>query len=239
MDALNRPRIKLTGGPHGIPRAVVQEVQRSRLLAATAEVIADEGYLETTVHKILKEAGISRRTFYEIFKDKEECFLAVYRETSDHMLDVVHAACRESDGSPERRVEDSLRATLEFIEQNPKLSRACIVEVMGAGPRARRQRTQLMDRLTMMVADALQARCATRAEALLRGRVLVGGVHELVYDSLARRKTHKLSDLASEVVASHLRPPSGIESPQAAGPEVARRHVATAPLGEPEPVHGG
>jgi AcrR family transcriptional regulator len=209
METRKRPSIKLTGGPHGIPRAVVHEVQRGRLLDALAEVIAEEGYLDTTVHKILKRAGISRRTFYEIFTDKEDCFLAAYQEAADHLLVLAQRACRLG-GTPEARIENSLRAMLEFAEREPQVARMCVVEVMAAGDEARQRRAKTMERLTGLAADALEERCETPDEALLRARVLTGGVHEMVYDSLCRGKVSGLSDLAEDVVASHLAPPEAV-----------------------------
>lgn len=209
METRKRPSIKLTGGPHGIPRAVVHEVQRGRLLDALAEVLAEEGYLDTTVHKILKRAGISRRTFYEIFTDKEDCFLAAYQEAADHILVLVQRACRLG-GTPEERIENSLRAMLEFAEREPQVARMCVVEVMAAGDKARQRRAKTMERLTGLAADALEERCETADEALLRARVLTGGVHEIVYDALSRGKTSGLSDLAEEVVASHLAPAEAV-----------------------------
>jgi AcrR family transcriptional regulator len=205
METRKRPSIKLTGGPHGIPRAVVHEVQRGRLLDALAEVIAEEGYLDTTVHKILKRAKISRRTFYEIFTDKEDCFLAAYQEAADHVIVLVQRACRLG-GTPEIRIENSLRAMLEFAEREPQVARMCIVEVMAAGEKARNRRAKTMEQLTDLVAGVLQERCDNPDEALLRARVLTGGVHEMVYDSLSRGMTVGISDLAEEVVAAHLAP---------------------------------
>jgi AcrR family transcriptional regulator len=209
METRKRPSIKLTGGPHGIPRAVVHEVQRGRLLDALAEVIAEEGYLDTTVHKILKRAGISRRTFYEIFTDKEDCFLAAYQEAADHVIVLVQRACRLG-GTPEIRIENSLRAMLEFAEREPQVATMCIVEVMAAGEKARQRRAKTMERLTGLVAGALEERCNDPDEALLRARVLTGGVHEMVYDSLARGEVEGISELAEEVVASHLAPPEAV-----------------------------
>ena len=206
METRKRPSIKLTGGPHGIPRAVVHEVQRGRLLDALAEVIAEEGYLDTTVHKILKRAGISRRTFYEIFTDKEDCFLVAYQEAADHVLALVQRACRLG-GTPEVRIENSLRALLEFVEREPKVARMCVVEVLAAGEKARVRRAKTMERLTVLVTDALQERYENRDEALLRARVLTGGIHEMVYDALARGDVKGISQLAGEVVAFHLAPP--------------------------------
>jgi len=205
METRRRPSIKLTGGPHGIPRAVVEEVQRGRLLDALAEVISEEGYLDTTVHKILKRAGISRRTYYELFKDKEDCFLAAYDEAAEHVVKLVRQACAEG-GSPERRIENGLRAMLEFGEDEPQVARMCIVEVMAAGANARERRTQTMEQLTQLVAAVLAERYADKDEALLRARVLTGGVHEMVYDALARGQVEGISELAGEVVASYVSP---------------------------------
>jgi len=209
METRKRPSIKLTGGPHGIPRAVVHEVQRGRLLDALSEVIAEEGYLDTTVHKILQRARISRRTYYELFKDKEDCFLAAYDEAADHVVKLVRQACAEG-GTPECRMENSLHAMLAFAEREPKVARMCIVEVMAAGDAARERRAQTMEQLTEMVAAALKERCDDEEEALLRARVLTGGVHELAYNRILRGETENLSDLAGEVAAAHLAPPEGV-----------------------------
>ncbi|HEX2071763.1 MAG TPA: TetR/AcrR family transcriptional regulator [Thermoleophilaceae bacterium] len=188
---------------------MVHEVQRGRLLDALAEVIAEEGYLDTTVHKILKRAGISRRTFYEIFTDKEDCFLAAYQEAADHVIVLVQRACRLG-GTAEIRIENSLRAMLEFAEREPQVARMCIVEAMAAGEKARQRRAKTMERLTELVAGALEDRCESRDEAMLRARVLTGGVHEMVYDSLARGEVEGISDLAGDVVASYLSPPEAV-----------------------------
>lgn len=205
METRSRPSIKLTGGPHGIPRAVVEDVQRGRLLDALAEVVSEEGYLATTVHKILKRARISRRTFYELFKDKEDCFLAAYDEAADHVIALVNESCRES-ATPERKIEDGLRTMLEFVEREPHVARACVVEVLAAGNAARERRAQAMENMTALVAMALGERSSDADEALLRARVLTGGVHELVYDRLSRGQIDGLSDLAGEVVESYLAP---------------------------------
>jgi len=204
METRRRPRIKLTGGPHGIPRAIVADVQRGRLLDATAEVIAEEGYLATTVHMILKRAGISRRTFYELFDDKEDCFLQTYQESADHVVELVKRSCAEG-GTPERRIENGLRAMLDFAKGEPAVARVCIVEVMGAGPRARDRRAATMEKLTALVAEVLEERYDRDASAL-RARVIVGAVHEMVYDALSRGRTNGLSRVAEQVVDSYLSP---------------------------------
>lgn len=209
METRKRPTIKLTGGPHGIPRAVVHEVQRGRLLDAMAEVIAEEGYPDTTVHKILARARISRRTYYELFKDKEDCFLVAYDEAIEYVFKLIDESCRTAD-TPERKIENGLRTVLEFCEREPKVARMLVVEVLAAGANARQRRAQTMQKLTSLVAESLSERCADGGEALLRARVLTGGVHELVYDALARDRTADLSRIAGEVAASYLSPPETV-----------------------------
>lgn len=210
METRKRSSIKLTGGPHGIPRAVVHEVQRGRLLDAMADVIAEEGYLATTVHKVLTRARISRRTYYELFKDKEDCFLVAYDEIAEQVIETAKNACREADASPERRIESGVRAILELTEREPNVARMFIVEVLAAGNSAREQRSRTMERLTELVAGALMQRGDGRDEALLHARVLIGGVHELVYDSLVRGRVENLPELAGEVVVSYLSPPEAV-----------------------------
>lgn len=206
METRKRSSIKLTGGPHGIPRAVVHEVQRGRLLDAMADVIAEEGYLATTVHKVLASARISRRTYYELFKDKEDCFLVAYDEIAELVLETAKAACREPGARPERRIETGVRAILELIEREPNPARMFIVEVLAAGNSAREQRSRTMERLSELVAGALVDRGDDPTEALLQARVLIGGVHEIVYDSLIRGRTDGLTEIAGDVVPGYLSP---------------------------------
>ena len=69
---------KLSAGPHGLDPSVVERVQRERVLEAMTEVVAEIGYQAATVSRILARARISQITFYELFDNKEQCFLAAY-----------------------------------------------------------------------------------------------------------------------------------------------------------------
>lgn len=202
-----------------MPRALVSQVQRGRLLDATAEVVAEEGYLATTVHMILKRAGISRRTFYEQFADKEDCFLQTYDEIAGHVLALADDAC-DYDEPPERQIESGLLAMMRFAKREPSAARVFVVEVMGAGPDARVRRAATMQELTARVAAALQLRYPRR-EARLRARMVVGGVHEILYDALSRRKTHGLMTIPEAVVSYYL-PPVGEPPPGGAIAESRR-----------------
>src|SRR2546423_5503381 len=74
----SNPGTRLPSGRHGLTREEVMASQRARLVDAMVHVVADKGYAATTVADVVERAGVSRRTFYEQFADKEACFLAAY-----------------------------------------------------------------------------------------------------------------------------------------------------------------
>src|SRR4051795_2217185 len=91
MEQASTPR-PLPRGPHGLERDVVLASQRGRMLGAMADAVAGKGFAATTVADVVAGAGVSRKTFYEHFRDKEECFLAAYDTGVDLVLDAIVAA---------------------------------------------------------------------------------------------------------------------------------------------------
>src|SRR5271155_5391292 len=69
---------RLRPGPGGLPRGQVTEIQRSRMLAAAVEAVAEVGYARMTVAQVIGRARVSRKTFYDVFTDREDCFLAAF-----------------------------------------------------------------------------------------------------------------------------------------------------------------
>src|SRR3954471_7256007 len=104
----------LPRGPHRLEREVVLASQRGRLLDAIAKVVAEKGYAATSVADVIELAGVSRKTFYEHFRDKEACFLAAY----DAGVDILLATMREA-GDTRSRV----RAYLETLAAEPDFAR--------------------------------------------------------------------------------------------------------------------
>jgi AcrR family transcriptional regulator len=201
----DQANIKLTGGPHGIPRPVVSKIQRDRLMRAMARTVAEHGYQETTVRRLLGRAGLSRRTYYELFEDKEDCFLAAYDEVIDHVMGVVIESYEEG-GSPEERIEHGLRAFLQFCADEPEVARMCIVEVLAAGPAARARRAETMERLASLMEEALSELRGDKALSKLAAQGLIGGVHELIYSPIDRGEVGHLPALAQQIVATQVAP---------------------------------
>ena len=88
---------RLPSGRHGLTRDVVVASQRTRLVDAMAQIVAEKGYPATTVADVVERAGVSRRTFYEQFADKEACFLAAYDAGLEAVLCRVGYAVDVSD----------------------------------------------------------------------------------------------------------------------------------------------
>jgi AcrR family transcriptional regulator len=110
----------------------VEEVQRTRILEAIAEMAVELGAGAVTVSHIVAHAGVSRRTFYELFPDREACLLAAFD------LGVERARSRiEPAYVAEPRWRDGIRvglaAFLVFLEEEPALGRLCVVHSLGGG----------------------------------------------------------------------------------------------------------
>jgi len=200
-----RQAVRLAPGPQGLERAEVERVQRERLIAAMAHVVAEVGYEETTVELVLTEAGISRRTFYELFADREDCFLAAYDAAMGRVLRVVTDAYLDCD-APEQRIEHALETFLQLLAAEPDLARMCVVEVFAAGPKARERRADAMDHLAKLVQHALGELRGDDKLDRLSAQALIGAVHELIYLPIDRRETASLPGMASEIVATQVAP---------------------------------
>jgi AcrR family transcriptional regulator len=121
--------------------------QRARLLDAVARVVADKGYLACTVADIVRAAGVSRSTFYELFEGKEACFLEAYRHGVDVLVERVRLAVREADPDDWRaQLRAGIGAWLETLRAEPGFARTYLLEIAAAGPAARQARADALVR---------------------------------------------------------------------------------------------
>lgn len=187
-----------------MPAAVVSRVQRERLLEAMVAVSAEAGYQEASVERVLAQAKVSRRTFYDLFEDREDCFIAAYDEIMTHVITLVVEAFERANPD-EPRMKQALDAFFAFCIAEPEAARVCIVEVLAAGPRARERRDQALARLTAFVEEAMRDAVGHKLSPLA-ARALIGGLHELIYLRVDRGETAMLPALAEEIVAAQLVP---------------------------------
>jgi AcrR family transcriptional regulator len=121
----------LPGGHHGLSRKQIADSQRERLLAAMAQQVATHGYRSTTITEVIKSASVSTRDFYQLYEDKEACFLAAFEVVRDHLEGLVVAAIAEEEGWPQQVIA-ALRVALEFLAAKPDLARLCLLEPVSA-----------------------------------------------------------------------------------------------------------
>lgn len=186
---------------HNLTRTQVETVQRARIIVATAEVVTEVGYAAASSKAIIERAGVSSKTFYALFGDKESAFLAAFT-----LLDgvVVGYARNPPDvEDPIGRAEDGVRAFLEQLASTPLFTRLRIVEGPAAGHRAlERQRTlnrefaRLLVRLVAEEAERDGALNVPDEEVML---LFVGGIAELVLAHVLEHGTSTLPDLTPTI----------------------------------------
>jgi AcrR family transcriptional regulator len=207
----------LPRGRHAAPREVVWVSQRDRMLAAMAAAVAEKGYARTAVADVIAGAGVSRKTFYEHFANKEACFLAAYDAGVEELLGAIDEAIATAEGGPFAAAQAGTRCYLEMLAANPALARTFLLEVFAAGPAALERHAAVHERFAEQLRDihgALRAEVEGLAEPPPHTfRACVGAVHELVVDELRRNGPQALPGLVDAVIDVELRLLVGVAQP--------------------------
>ena len=197
----------LPRGPHGLERDVVLASQRGRMLGAMAEAVAAKGYAATTVADVVAGAGVSRKTFYEHFRDKEECFLAAFDAGVDLLLKAILDARVPESGTWIDLIRVRTRAYLETLASQPAFARTFLIEVFAAGPRALDRRAQVLRRFAHLLRDLhLEARHEYPMLPEVPDAVYmaaVGAINELVSDLTREGRTAELPELEDTLLYLH------------------------------------
>jgi AcrR family transcriptional regulator len=229
-----RPRAshQLPPGRHKLSRQYVERNQRERILDAIADVTSLAGYPSMSVEDIIGTAGVSRRTFYDNFKSKEDAFLAALDLVFAQLARRVRDAYRQSKTFA-AGVRDCLAAFLRFIAEDPRYADLLIVEVLAAGPAAIERRNRLM----RMFAELLRAGAAAlpdgRRPPDLTAETIVGGIYEVVYSRILQGQTQDLPRLLPDLAYSMMQPYIGHDA--------AKREAAKPPApqaGTPGQIQG-
>lgn len=205
-------------GRHRLPPEVVARSQRDRLLDAAVRVVAVKGYGAMTIADLTGEAGVSRTTFYELFEDKEACFLAAYDNAVEALVRRVVAAYESAGDWPERAAA-GLAALLDALAAEPALARLALVDIGSAGPAAQRRYRAAIQRLTPLFEEGRDFAPGGRGLPANTSRMAIGGVTGLIADELLAGRAGQLPGLLSDVLFATLVPYIG---PDAAAREVDR-----------------
>jgi AcrR family transcriptional regulator/DNA-binding MarR family transcriptional regulator len=218
--------------PLDAPRVQVDEIQRSRLLVAAAAVIDELGYEQTSVSRITRRARVSRRTFYELFGNREACFVALLDEVAGRVARELAAAGLERLGWRER-VRGGLWAILSFLDGEPVLARICVVQALHGGPVAVECRERILARLATVLDEGRREGLRGEECTMVTAEGLVGGALGVIYARLRSGDRRPLTGLLDELV--------GMIALQYLGARAARRELQrpAPPALRPAPSRSG
>lgn len=171
------------------------------------EVVSERGYPDTRVVDVIRVAGVSRKTFYELFDSKEDCFLATYDGLLGNLLGETAAGFESRPGAPwAERLAEGMRQLLTHLSEHPDEARFAIVEVLAAGPKALARRDAALRQFTGFL-DAGRAETSVELPGIT-ALSLAGGVNELLYSEIlhgaAARLPSRLPDLMFWIVLPFL-----------------------------------
>ena len=206
---MTQTRTVLPRGRHAAPREIVRQSQRERMLGAIADAVAEKGYGRASVADVIERAGVSRKTFYEHFANKEECFLAAYDAGADLLLSAIDEAVAAELPDWLAATHAGTRAYLETLAANPAFARTFMQEVLAAGPVALERRTLILERFVQQLVTLTAAARASAPELPEHPPYVyeasVGAVNELVARQLLRDGPESLPGIAGALVDVQLR----------------------------------
>jgi len=216
------PTRPLPRGPHKLSREEVERSQRDRILWAMAEVSAERGYAHVSVADVLSRAGVSRATFYQLFRDKEDCFGAAYEAlaeiiTSTLASEFARLEAQETGARTGQRAIEMLDRLLEQLLQllvdAPSLARTFFVEVGVASPEAARRRKVAMDRFVDLITEVVRRDSGSilpQEQQRFLVELLVGGTSWMITDRIVAGDLEAVLALREPIVqmaAQLLTPP--------------------------------
>lgn len=175
------------------------ESQRNRIHQAMIEVVAARGYPETRVVDVIGVAGVSRKTFYELFESKEECFLAAYDVLLGNLLGEATDSFEARSGAPwPERIAAGLGRLLEHLSEHPDEARFAIVEVLAAGPKALARRDAALRQFTGFL-EAGRSETSFELPGIT-SLAVAGGINELLYSEILHGAIARLPSRLPDLV---------------------------------------
>lgn len=203
----------------------VTEIQRARMIAAMIDTISERGRSGATVAHVVSRSGVSRRTFYEVFEDFEDCFLAALDQSISRASEYVREVY-EPDAKWSTRIRAALIAVLEFIEDEPAMGRLCVVETLGAGRKVHERRLQALEPVIAAVDEGRGETRSATALPPLTGEGVVGGVLSVLHARLLEGNTDLLElagPLMGMIALPYLGPAAAHRESSRAAPTRRRR----------------
>jgi AcrR family transcriptional regulator len=207
---------KLRPGPKVVSHSRVTELQRQRMLSAAVEVVGELGYTRMTVAQVIARARVSRKTFYDVFEDREDCFLAAFEQAVGQARLVAIEGFELGVGWREG-LRCALARLLRFVEEEPELARLCVVEALAADQRVAERRGELLCEVALIIDEGRLLTNREPPEVTAEG--VVGGILAVLHARLLAGSGEPMSELLGPMMSMIVLPYLGA---RAAKRELAR-----------------
>lgn len=191
---------QIQGGHHGLTRDEVETSQRGRIVAAMIQLIGMRRFADVGVADLVTTAGVSRKTFYQQFHNKEEVFAAAYDQALGELLALMRDAAEASEGRRDR-LAVRVTALLTLLARDEAVGRVCFVEVAAAGPLALERRRHG----TAALAAALLG-FEEDGDVPITALAAAGGLSEVIHHEIVAGRGARLVALAPDMVETVLSP---------------------------------
>lgn len=201
-----KPRERgLPRGPQALPPEEVAADQRERLYEATIHAINERGFVATTISDLVARAGVSRRSFYEHFENKEECLLATYDALIERLTARIAAAYDPKDEWIDQ-IEAIVRALFEASSDRPDAARLVCVEMGAAGPVGIERWARDAELLAAFITNVFKRAPGDGAVPETVARAIVGALRTILYSRVRRERSSRslkaeLQKLTPDIVA--------------------------------------
>jgi AcrR family transcriptional regulator len=180
------------------------------VLDGMLEAVGAEGYEHTSVRSVLDRTGVYRQAFYDNFDDKHDCYLQAYRAGLERVEGLLREAAAGEPGWT-GQLRAGLEALLDFLDAEPDIGRALIVEVHAAGSEALAVRAAAMAEVNAFLDGAREATNEAEAPPAIAGEGISAGIHAVIHSRLATRSDEGFRQLLPEFMYFAILPFFGAE----------------------------
>jgi AcrR family transcriptional regulator len=183
----------------GAVRAQLADMQRGRIVNALVDVACERGAGDVTVGHVVERAGVSRRTFYELYRDRDDCFLAAFEQALAYAQERVLPAYASGKGWREQ-IRTGLLAFLVFLDEERLIGRLLVAESLGGGPKTVERRTRVIEQITRAI-DHGRSQPRAASPVALTAEGVVGGVLAVIQARLVANRPERLVALAGPLMS--------------------------------------
>ncbi|HEV3036058.1 MAG TPA: TetR/AcrR family transcriptional regulator [Solirubrobacteraceae bacterium] len=191
---------RLPHGPHRLKRDEVILNQRARIHGALIEAVAQDGYEGTSIKQVIGLAGVSRRSFYEQFANKEECFLVTFDLIARREIKQIRRAYLGAGGTLEERTRAAFERFAKAIHDDRKATILVLLEGQRAGPAGVLHLRNAAGACEQMLARVFTQEPGATPLPMPIVRGIAGGLHGMSASFIRQTNASRHIDLAEEML---------------------------------------